>query len=89
MVGELVTDATAIPGTNVFNAPVVWTGQYEIGYEFAIPPNISVITGGDPDPPTVTAARTGNRTNYMQYGGASGTDPTGSSSISGALVSGL
>lgn len=89
MVGELITDDTALPDTAVFNAPVVWSTQLEISWESAYLSSSVFLSGGDPEPPTVDMGRTGNRTNYMQYGGASGTDPTGSSSVVGALTTGI
>jgi len=89
LVGEMITDDTMLPNTVVFNAPVVFSTQLSISYDCAPLGVPSVHTGGDPDPPLVDSGRTGQRTNYMQYGGASGTDPAGSSSVLGALTSGI
>jgi len=90
IVGEVMNDAEPYPGMTVFTSPGVLLGQLKTEFQAAGGQSAASVYGiGDADPePGLVAGLTGQPWNYM-FPTPSATASAGTSSVVGALTSGL
>jgi len=89
IVGEIVNSEDAAPSPAIFTSPGVLLLQDKVEYDTALGgPIAQVYTIGDPAPEAQTVALTGQPWNYM-FPGPSSTSSIGTSSVVGALSSGI
>lgn len=89
IIGEIVNDATAAPAPIIFTSPGVLLLQQKTELEAAATqPYAALFTAGDGTIPEPTVALTGQPWNYM-FPAPSSSSSVGTSSVIGALTSGL